>query len=534
MVVATATLSAATTATITWTAAPTATGYVVQESANGTSGWTQAATTTTLSATLTGLTNATTYYYRVFGTDASGSAAPSNVVSVTTVPVAPTNLAATVASASEIDLSWNNVTGQTGFIVQESANGTSGWAQIASVVSATTTFHVGGLSAATTYYFRVQATDAGGSSGPSNIVHATTSAANPNYAALTTLYGLNGSGNVYSVDASTGATTQIGTLAFGTYAAGRDPLSGNLFYVSLGTSTVQIADWNPNDGVNTVINTSVSVGAGIAMAAFRDDGQFFITDDNGDLYAISSSTGDATLKGVIHANGSVLDTGYGDMAFGPDGTLYIDNSGILYSVASSVIDAGTGSGSAINVTELGASGSGNLQIAFGQNGVLYGVTNSTGQLNSINLSNGAITPIGSPSGVLLNDLASIPLYGNLSVAQTASSFVRNTAGSYTITASNAGPDTTVGPITLVDTLAAGVSFASGSGTGWTFSVSGSTVTMTYIPNVAAGASAPTVTLNVNIGSIAANSVTNTVLASTTEFETNTANNTNSISTAVTG
>jgi uncharacterized repeat protein (TIGR01451 family) len=339
---------------------------------------------------------------------------------------------------------------------------------------------------------------------------------------------------VYSLNTTTGAVTQIGILAFGTDAAGRDPLSGNFFYVSTGGSTIQIAEWNPNDGVSTVINSSVPVAGPVAQAAFRDDGTFFITDDLGNLYSIDSTTGDSTLKGTIYANGSLLATGTGDMAFGPDDTLYLDCAGILYSIPNAGVNSATGSGSMITATEIGPSGTANLQIAFGQNGVLYGTANSNGQLYTLNTSTGAATAVGSPSGLGLNDLASIPLYGELTVAQSASSFVRNTAGSYTLTVSNGGPDTTVGPITLVDTLPTGVTFASGTGTGWSFSVSGSVVTMTYIPNVAAGSSPPTVTLNVNIGSSAASSVTNTVLARTTEFETNTANNTNSITTVVTG
>jgi fibronectin type 3 domain-containing protein len=521
---------------VSWNDVTGETGFIIDRSSDGGTTFSQAGTTAQGVTTFadTGLAAGTMYMYEVVATDSSGSSLPSAAASATTLPAAPTNLTATVASATQVDLAWNMAAGDTGYIIQQSANGTTGWTQIASVASGTTTLNVGGLSPATTYYFRVLATGSAGDSSPSNVAHATTSAANPSYASLTTVYGLTSAGNVYSLDTSTGAVTQIGTLAFGTDAAGRDPLSGNFFYVSTGSSTIQIAEWNPNDGANTTINSSVPVGGAVAQAAFRDDGTFFITDDNGDLYSIDSTTGNAALKGTLYANGSLLPTGTGDMAFGPDDTLYLDCGGILYSVPNAGVNSATGSGSMITATEIGSSGVPNLQIAFGQNGVLYGDSNSYGQLYTLNTSTGAATAVGSPSGMSLNDLASIPLYGELTVAQSTSPFVRNMTGSYTLTVSNGGPDSTVGPITLVDTLPAGVSFTSGTGTGWSFSVSGSTVTMTYIPNVAANASAPAVTLNVNIGTSAANSVTNTVLASTTEFETNTANNTNSITSAVTG
>jgi beta-lactamase superfamily II metal-dependent hydrolase len=92
-------------------------------------------------------------------------------------PTAPGSLAASVASYSEIDLSWSAATdntGVTGYNVYRSTNGTT----FSLAGSSTTTgFADLGLSGNTTYWYRVTATDAADNeSVASNTVSATTSA----------------------------------------------------------------------------------------------------------------------------------------------------------------------------------------------------------------------------------------------------------------------------------------------------------------------------------------------------------------------
>jgi len=518
-----------------WTASPAATSYLVERSLDGLTGWLSIADTTGTHISENGLPAGETLYYRVTAANATGSSAPSNIVNVTTPPATPTGLTATTASPSEIDLHWNDVRGETGFLVFESANGTSGWSQVATVGMGTTSFPVSGLSPSTTYYFAVEAvaTNAVGNAGLSNIASATTSVANPTYAALTTMYGLTGNGKVYSLDTTTGAAAQIGTLSFGTNAAGRDPYTSNFYYISTGTSTVAISAWNPFDGSNTVVAASVPLSGAVAEAAFATDGTFFFTTDVGDIYAFNTDTNVATLKGNIHANGVTLNTGNGDIAFAPDGTLYLETSSELYSIPRGLIDIGSGTGSIITATDTGSTGGNNLQLAFGQNGILFG-TDASGQLYSINPATGATTPIGVPTGIDMGDLASVPLESDLTASQSASSFAKGSNGTYSLTVSNAGPDTNVGPITLVDTIPTGVTFVNGTGTGWTFSVSGQIVTMTYTATLASAASAPAVTLNVAIATGVASSVTNSVTVSSSIFETDTSNDSSSINTLVSG
>jgi chitodextrinase len=92
-------------------------------------------------------------------------------------PTNPSNLSATAASASRIDLSWTASTdnvGVTGYLIERCQGaGCSTFAQIAT--SAATTYGDTGLTAATSYSYRVRATDAATNlSGYSNLASATT------------------------------------------------------------------------------------------------------------------------------------------------------------------------------------------------------------------------------------------------------------------------------------------------------------------------------------------------------------------------
>lgn len=92
-----------------------------------------------------------------------------------TAPAAPTALAATPSSTSQINLSWvDNSSNETGFIIERSTTSGSGYAQIATVGGNVTNYASTGLTAASTYYYRVKATNSAGDSGYSNVANATT------------------------------------------------------------------------------------------------------------------------------------------------------------------------------------------------------------------------------------------------------------------------------------------------------------------------------------------------------------------------
>jgi acid phosphatase type 7 len=94
-------------------------------------------------------------------------------------PAAPTNLAATTVSSSQINLSWtDNANNENGFKVEQSTDGTT-FGQIAMLGSNAVSFSVTGLSASTTYFYRVVSFNDAGNSSFSNTANATTQATPP-------------------------------------------------------------------------------------------------------------------------------------------------------------------------------------------------------------------------------------------------------------------------------------------------------------------------------------------------------------------
>jgi fibronectin type 3 domain-containing protein len=95
--------------------------------------------------------------------------------------LAPTSLAASAVSSSQINLSWVDPnTTETGVVVERSLLATSGFTAIASLPKNTRTYSDIGLAAGTTYYYRVQAVGRKGIFSPfSNVALATTGTSTP-------------------------------------------------------------------------------------------------------------------------------------------------------------------------------------------------------------------------------------------------------------------------------------------------------------------------------------------------------------------
>ncbi len=93
----------------------------------------------------------------------------------TTAPTAPTNLTAAAASATQVVLTWAAATGQTAYAVDRSADGGATYTTVAAPT--TTTYADAGLTPGTAYTYRVRATNAAGSSAPSNAAAVTTAGA---------------------------------------------------------------------------------------------------------------------------------------------------------------------------------------------------------------------------------------------------------------------------------------------------------------------------------------------------------------------
>lgn len=97
-----------------------------------------------------------------------------------TVPSAPTGLTATTASSSQINLAWtDNASNESGFRIERKLGAGGAYAEIATVGPNVTSYSDTGLSASTSYYYRVRAYNAIGNSAYSNEANATTSAVIP-------------------------------------------------------------------------------------------------------------------------------------------------------------------------------------------------------------------------------------------------------------------------------------------------------------------------------------------------------------------
>ena len=176
---------------LTWTAPASdggsaITGYKIEVSPNGTSGWTDRVADTGITTTTyahTGLAPGDTRHYRVSAISTDGSGTASNVATATTettVPGAPTALSAAASGSTRINLTWTAPASDggsaiTGYKIEVSPNGTSGWTdQVANTTTTTTTYAHTGLAPGDTRHYRVSAISTDGSGTASNVANATT------------------------------------------------------------------------------------------------------------------------------------------------------------------------------------------------------------------------------------------------------------------------------------------------------------------------------------------------------------------------
>jgi hypothetical protein len=141
-----------------------------------------------------GLTASTTYWYRIRSRNAVGASSYSNAVSVTTkpapattAPAAPTSLVAGAVSDTRIDMSWtDNATNEANYVVERSPDSTFATVTSTTLPAGATSWSDTGRTANTTYWYRVKAVNAIGSSGYSNVASATTKPTPTGYAATVT------------------------------------------------------------------------------------------------------------------------------------------------------------------------------------------------------------------------------------------------------------------------------------------------------------------------------------------------------------
>ena len=172
-----ATASGTTQIDLSWTAPASdggaaVSGYQIEWSAAGSDPWTVLAANTGNTNTTysdTGFAAGTTRHYRVSAINSAGTASGTDDATTgTTVPGAPTGLAATASGTTQIDLSWtapasDGGTAVSGYQIEWSAAGSDPWTVLAANTGNTnTTYSDTGLTAGTTRHYRVSAINSAG------------------------------------------------------------------------------------------------------------------------------------------------------------------------------------------------------------------------------------------------------------------------------------------------------------------------------------------------------------------------------------
>jgi hypothetical protein len=189
-----------------------------------------------------------------------------------TAPAAPTGVTATAASSTQIDLSWSAVNGAQGYRIYRST--TAGQAVTAmtdilgGAVTVATNHSDSGLTAGTTYYYKIVAANSSGDSAASTEVSVTTSAAvgtTPTVSGFTPATGA--VGTIVTISGSNlGNFTPAPQVKFGTTTATVSSATATSIVVTVpaglaaGNSTITLSNFD-GSGVVTVGTFNVTGGA---------------------------------------------------------------------------------------------------------------------------------------------------------------------------------------------------------------------------------------------------------------------------------
>jgi uncharacterized repeat protein (TIGR01451 family) len=303
-------------------------------------------------------------------------------------------------------------------------------------------------------------------------------------ASAQTVYGVGGTAtnctsaltSVFTVNATTGVATSVGTLSFASAAASVSPIDGLVYYLEQNVASPRLASWNPSGGANNIIGTTALPATMIRMG-FAPDGRLYAATNTNLIYELNPATG-ATVRTITPG---IPVGGSGDMAFTSNGDLYVianDTAGTIYQLwrltAAQITAGGTQTatqiganlGSALNnvalngLAEIPPTGSCTVSPCFamssGATNVVYLVNGVTG---SATAAGGTATTLGAP-GVCLTDLGR-GFFANIALTKTdnRNSLHPGDTTVYSIVATNTGP-ATVPLLTIQDPAVSGLTCTS--------------------------------------------------------------------------
>jgi len=256
--------------TANWSSVSGATSYLLDVSTSSTfssflTGYQNLNLGIVISRSVSGLSAGKTYYYRVRTLSSAGTSGNSNVISVATVPLAPTAKAATNVTTTSFKANWSSVSGATSYLLDVSTSSTfssfvTGYQNLnlGNVISRS----VSGLSAGRTYYYRVRAHTSGGTSVNSNVISVTTVPATPTASAATNVTTSGFTAHWSSVTGATSYRLDVSkSSTFSSFVSGYQSLNvGNVTsrnVTGLITKTTYFYRVRANDSGGTSVNSNV-------------------------------------------------------------------------------------------------------------------------------------------------------------------------------------------------------------------------------------------------------------------------------------
>lgn len=218
--------------TANWTAVSGATNYkldvsTVSNFSSYVSGFQNRSVSGT-SESVTGLNPNTTYYYRVRAQNSGGTSGNSGTITTQTAPAAPTATSPSSVTHQSFIANWNSVTGATSYRLDVStvSNFASFVGGYNNLVVAGTSQLVSPLNPNTTYYYRVRAVGASGTSGNSNTISQATQVAPPTVSAATNITSQSFTANWGTVSGATHYLLEVSTASnFSSFVPGYNPMT---------------------------------------------------------------------------------------------------------------------------------------------------------------------------------------------------------------------------------------------------------------------------------------------------------------------
>lgn len=185
-----------------------------------------------------------------------------------TKPAAPTNLAATAASPSSINLTWtDNANNETGYVLERSTASTFATVVSKSFAPDTTSYVDTGLAASTTYYYRLKATNGAGDSAYSNTASATTQSTTPPPTTYVNAVKADGPISYWRLGEASGtAAADVMAANAGAYTNG--PTLGRPSLLATDTANTSTSFDGVNDFVGVNGSTSLNLASALSLEAW--------------------------------------------------------------------------------------------------------------------------------------------------------------------------------------------------------------------------------------------------------------------------